>query len=525
MQQSTAPPVTPTAVSPARRVAVLTVMCLALAVVVGMLASLLVAVPDMARDLGATEAQLQWIMNAYGVTFAGLLLLGGALGDRYGRKGVLLAGLAVFTLASAGVLWIDDVNLVIVLRGLAGVGAALVMPMTLSIITNVYPPEERGRAVGVWSGVSFGSALLAVLLAGGLLEAYSWRSVFLVNAVLAALALLAAAVLAPTSRSAVTARLDGVGALLSVVGTGALVFAIVEGPELGWSDGAVLTGFVMGVGGLSAFVWWELRCAHPLLDVRVFRLRGVSAGSLIITAESIAMFGFFFLGLQYLQQILGYSPIRSGLALITMAFGAMVFSPLAPGFARRYGMRAVMSLGMVLIAAGLGVLAVTVDGGGIWAFMSATSLLGAGIAFAATPATEAIVAALPPARQGVASALNDLTRELGGVLGIAILGSVFNTTYRSETGEAVRGLPAEAGDAARDSLAGALRAAAETGGRSGERLADAAREAFNSGMTDALIGGIAVVVLGAAAAVALLSHRGRSGRRRSIPDGSAGGGR
>ncbi|MBL1111110.1 MFS transporter [Streptomyces sp. 110] len=507
MRQSTAPP----AVRPgaAHRTAVLAVMCLALAVVVGMLASLLVAVPDMARDLRATESELQWIMNAYGVAFAGLLLLGGALGDRYGRKGVLLTGLALFALASGAVVPTDDVDLVIGLRGLAGVGAALVMPMTLSIITNVFPPDERGRAVGIWSGVSFGSALLAVLMAGGLLEAYSWRSVFVANAGLAALALVVAAILAPTSKNAEPIRLDVVGALLSVVGVGALVFGIVEGPESGWSDGAVRTGFAVGAGGLAAFIGWELRSARPLLDVRVFRIPGVAAGSLVITAESIAMFGFFFLGLQYLQQILGYSPMRSGLALVAMAVGAMIFSPAAPAFARRCGMRAVMGLGMALIAAGLGLLAATVGGGGIWPFLASTTLLGAGIAFAATPATEAIVTALPPEKQGVASALNDLTRELGGVLGIAVLGSVFNTTYRSDTGDAVRGLPPEAAEATRGSLTGALHTAAELGGRPGAHLADAAREAFAAGMTNALLGGIGVVVLGAVAAVGLLSHRHR----------------
>ncbi|MFD8866859.1 DHA2 family efflux MFS transporter permease subunit [Streptomyces sp. NPDC059590] len=507
MQQSTAPPTAPPHPGAARRTAVLVVMCLALAVVVGMLASLLVAVPDIARDLRATESELQWIMNAYGVAFAGLLLLGGALGDRYGRKGVLLAGLALFALSSGAVVWTDEVTLVIGLRGLAGVGAALVMPMTLSIITHVFPPEERGRAVGIWSGVSFGSGLLAVLLAGGLLEAYSWRSVFLTNAVLAALALAVAAAITPASKQTESARLDVVGALLSVIGIGALVFGIVEGPELGWSDGSVITGFALGAVGLAAFVGWELRTAHPLLDVRVFRLPGVSAGSLIITAESIAMFGFFFLGLQYLQQILGYSPIRSGLALVSMALGAILFSPVAPGFAKRYGMRAVMGLGMALIAAGLGVLAATVDGGGLWPFLASTTLLGAGIAFAATPATEAIVAALPPEKQGVASALNDLTRELGGVLGIAVLGSVFNSTYRSDIADTAHGLPAEAADATRDSLAGALRAATELDDRTGARLTDAAREAFNSGMANALLGGIAVVALGAVAAVALLSRR------------------
>jgi EmrB/QacA subfamily drug resistance transporter len=494
----------PSAVGPGRRTAVLTVMCLALAVVVGMLASLLVAVPGMARDLEATEAELQWVMNAYGVTFAGLLLAGGALGDRYGRKGVLLTGLAVFGLASGAVLLIDDVTLVIVLRGVAGVGAALVMPMTLSIITAVHPPESRGRAVGIWSGVSFGSALLAVLLAGGLLEAYSWRSVFAVNAGLAAVALLAAAVLAPASRAASAAPLDVVGALLSVTGIGAVVFGIVEGPERGWAHGAVLGGFAVGAAALGAFVRWELRTPYPLLDLRVFRLPGVAAGSLVITAETLAMFGFFFLGLQYLQEILGYSPIRAGLALVAMAAGAMVFSPVAPALAKRYGMAVVIGLGMALIAAGLLVLAAVVGGSGIWGFLVATAVLGAGVAFAATPATEAIVAALPDGKQGVASALNDLTRELGGVLGIAVLGSVFNSAYRSEVGRAAEGLPDGSSGTARDSLAGALRVADEVGGARGAEFAGAARDAFNSGMSSALVGGLAVVVLGGGVAVALL---------------------
>lgn len=506
----------PPVVGPGRRTAVLTVMCLALAVVVGMLASLLVAAPGMARDLAATESELQWVMNAYGVTFAGLLLAGGALGDRYGRKGVLLTGLAVFGLASGAVLLVDDVALVILLRGAAGVGAALVMPMTLSVITAVYPPEGRGRAVGIWSGVSFGSALLAVLLAGGLLEAYSWRSVFAVNAGLAAVALVAAAVLAPPSRAAGAAPLDAVGALLSLTGIGAVVFGIVEGPERGWAHGAVLAGFAVGAAALAAFVRWELRAPYPLLDLRVFRLRGVSAGSLVITAETLAMFGFFFLGLQYLQEVLGYSPLRAGLALVAMAVGAMVFSPVAPALAKRYGMAVVIGLGMALIAAGLLILAAVVDGSGIRGFLVATAVLGAGVAFAATPATEAIVAALPPAKQGVASALNDLTRELGGVLGIAVLGSIFNATYRGEVGRAAEELPAGvpegASGTARDSLAGALRVADGVGGARGAEFAGAARDAFASGMSGALLGGLTVVALGGGAAVALL-RRGGSGQR------------
>jgi EmrB/QacA subfamily drug resistance transporter len=484
-----------------QRSAVLVVMCLALAVVVGMLAALLVAVPDIAEDLGATEAELQWIMNAYGVAFAGLLLAGGALGDRYGRKGVLLAGLAIFGLASAAVVAVDDVGVVIALRAVAGVGAALVMPMTLAVITHVFPPEERGRAVGVWSGISFGAGLLGVLLAGGLLEAFSWRSVFVANAALAAVAFVAAALVTPASKDSESAPLDVVGALLSVVGIAALVFGIVEGPERGWGDAAVLAGFALGVLGLVAFVFWELERERPLLDPRIFRLRGVSAGSLVITAETLAMFGLFFLLLQHLQQVMGYSPFRAGLALIPMALAAIVVSPAAPPIAQRYGMRAVMGLGMAVIAVGLGLMSLYADEAAYWPVLASTTLLGTGIALAATPATEAIVAALPPAKQGIASALNDITRELGGVLGIAVLGSVFNTVYRAEVGDATQA------EAPRDSLAAALRAAQELGGQPGAALADAARDAFGSGMLAALLAGGVVVIAGGLAAVLLLPGR------------------
>ncbi|MBP8533135.1 DHA2 family efflux MFS transporter permease subunit [Streptomyces sp. MK37H] len=516
MKSTQTPPSAEAVPSARRRTAVLAVMCLALAVVVGMLAALLVAAPDLARDLRATEAELQWIMNAYGVAFAGLLLTGGALGDRYGRKRVLLSGLTLFGLASAGAVFVDDVNIIITLRGVAGVGAALVMPMTLAVITHVFPPEERGRAVGTWSGISFGSALLGVLLAGGLLEAFSWRSVFAANALLAALALLAAAVLTPPSKDPESAPLDAIGSLLSVAGIGALVYGTVEGPERGWTDTAVLAGFGLGAAGVAAFITWELRCENPLLDPRVFRLRGVSAGSLIITAETLAMFGFFFLLLQYLQQILGYSPFKAGLTMIPMAVAAIVVSPAAPPLAHRYGIRAVMGLGMAMIAGGLGVMVPFVDGTNYWPVLASTALLGAGIALAATPATDAILAPLPPAKQGVASALNDVTRELGGVLGIAILGSVFNTTYRSRTAHATREMPGPVPDSARDSLAVALHAARELGGRSGARLADATRDAFHAGMINALVGGVVVVVAGAVAAMVLLTG-GRSAAGKGRP--------
>ncbi len=509
----TAPPTTPP-VGRRRRLIVLAVMCVALTVVVGMLVSLAVALPAVARDLAATEAQLQWVMNAYGVVFAGLLLPGGAIGDRYGRKGVLIGGLLVFGAASAAVLWVDSVGALIALRALAGVGAALVVPMTLSIITNIFPPEERGQAVGVWSGVFAGGGLLGVLIAGGLLESYSWRSLFVFNIVLVVVALAGTAVFTPTSRDPHATPLDLPGTVLSVAGVTGLVFAIVEGPERGWDDALVVAGFAIAAVGLAAFTWWELRTDRPLLDMRIFRLRGVSGGSLIITVESVAAFGIFFLLLQYLQEILDYSPFVAGLGLMPLAIAMIIFSPGAPRLAHRFGMRPIIGLGVVLIAGGLAVMSMLDAESGFGPVLVGSVLVGAGVAFAATPATDVIVTALPPAKQGVASALNDITRELGAVLGIAILGSVHNTVYRDDAGQAAQGLPAAAADATRDSLAAALQVAARIGGEPGAQLAQAARDAFAAGMSTALLAGVAVVIVGGTAAVLLLPRRGpRAGSR------------
>ncbi|XVQ07606.1 DHA2 family efflux MFS transporter permease subunit [Spirillospora sp. CA-255316] len=499
----------PHAMGRSRRLVVLAVMCVALTAVVGMLVSLAVALPGLARDLGATEAQLQWVMNAYGVAFAGLLLPCGALGDRYGRKGALLAGLAIFAAATLAALWVDGTGALIAWRVLAGVGAALIMPMTLSIITNVFPPEERGRAIGVWSGVFGGGGLIGILVAGGLLEAFSWRSLFVFNAALAVVAVVATTVIVPSSRDPHASPLDVPGAVLSVVGVAALVFAIVEGPERGWSDPLVVAGFAASATGLAAFVWWESRTARPLLDMRIFRSPGVSAGSLVIVIESLAAFGVFFLLLQYLQEILGYSAFRAGLGLLPLAATMIIFSPSAPRLGHRFGLAPVIGAGMALIAGGLGVLSLIDAGSGFWPVLAGGALMGAGVAYAATPATDAILAALPAAKQGVASALNDITRELGAVLGIAILGSVFNSSYRADAGEAARALPAPAAEVVRDSLAGAQKVAAQIGGEPGARLADAARDAFAMGMSNALLAGVAVVVIGGIAAVLILPGRSR----------------
>jgi MFS family permease len=295
----------PTQLTPRHRRAVLAVMCLALMMVVAAVASLNVALPDLARGTHATQSQLQWIVDAYTLVFAGLLLPAGALGDRYGRKGILLIGFVVFGGASLAAIFSNDPSLLIALRAVIGVGAALVMPTTLSIITNVFPEDERGRAVGIWAGIAGGGAMVGLVISGALLEWFSWPAVFTLNVALAVLAFAAAVAIVPTSRSTHEVRLDPIGALLSSLGLFALVFGIIEAPLRGWLDALVLAGFVAGALLLVAFVVFELRRHEPMLDPRLFAQRGFGAGSLSLALQFFALFGFMFVAQQYLQFVLG----------------------------------------------------------------------------------------------------------------------------------------------------------------------------------------------------------------------------
>jgi len=297
---------------------VLAAMCMALATVVSAVSSLNVALPDVARDIHATQTQLQWIVDSYAVVFAGLLLLAGALGDHLGRRHVLLAGLAIFAVAAASALLVDDPGALIAVRAAMGLGAAAIMPATLSIITNVFPEDQRDRAVSIWAGVAGASALVGLLISGALLEAFSWQSIFAFSTVLALLALIAAARVAPNS-TADDAPLDWGGGALSALGLSTLVYAIIEGPDRGWTDPVTLSAFVVAIALMVAFVAWELRQDRPLLDPRLFRLPGFGAGTASIAVQFFAFFGFIFVILQYVQFVLGYSPFEAGAALTPIA--------------------------------------------------------------------------------------------------------------------------------------------------------------------------------------------------------------
>jgi EmrB/QacA subfamily drug resistance transporter len=487
-------------------------MCLALGTVVSAVSSLNVALPDIARDLHATQTQLQWIVDAYAVVFAGLLLLAGALGDRVGRRPVLLAGLGVFSAAAASGLLVDGPGGLIAARAAMGVGAAAIMPSTLSILTGSFPEDRRDRAVSIWAGVAGGSALLGLLVSGLLLEAFAWNSVFAFTALLGVLGLVVAARVAPDSKLD-RARLDLAGGLLSTLALSTLVFAIIEGPERGWGDPLTLASFAAAAVLGGCFLAWELRRDEPLLDPRLFRLPGFGAGTVSITVQFFAFFGFVFVLLQYLQFVLGYTPLEAGLALAPMAVLMMGISPRVPRLLERFGPARVAPPGLLLMAAGFAVFSTAGTDSGYLLVLAGLVLLGVGMALATTPATAAIVASLPAAKQGVASAVNDAAREVGGALGIAVLGSALADRYRAGIPEHISGAPSQLADAAHQALPAAL-AVAERLGPRGAALAAQAQSAFVDGL------GAAMVLAAGATAAAAIFVLWRAPRER--PAGAAG---
>lgn len=485
--------------SPRRRTLILAVVALALMMVVSAVAGLNVALPDLSAATGASQTQVVWIVDAYTLVFVGFLLPAGALGDRYGRKGTLTAGLTIFGAAAATAMLVSSPAALIGLRAVMGLGAAAVMPSTLSIITTSFPPQERGRAVGVWVGVAGGGAVLGLMASGALLEFFAWNSFFGLNVALAVLALVGTLVFIPTSRDADAPRLDPVGAALSLVAAVGIVFGIIEGPDRGWSDALTVAGFVAGTLALVGFVLWELRRAEPLLDVRLFRLKGFGAGSGVITVQFFGSFGLFFIILQYLQYVAGFSPLRAAVALLPLPVFLLPVARNAPRIAAHIGAARVLPVGLLLSATGLAVIATLSAHLVYWHLAVGLAVFGLGMGLAGTPATTAIVSSLPESKQGVGSAVNDLSRELGSALGIAVLGSALSSTYKAHVTPATAGLPARAAHGVESSIAfvnGASDRIAQFGPQ-GRHVLDAARQAFVDGAHTALVTAAVVLVGGA----------------------------
>jgi len=490
---------------------ILAVLCLSLLVIIVDNSILNVALPTLVRELDATNSELQWMVDSYTLVFAGLLLTAGSLGDRFGRRGALQVGLVVFGSGSLLAALSDTPAQLIATRGIMGVGGAFIMPATLSIITNVFPPEERGRAIGLWAGIAGVATALGPISGGFLLEHFYWGSVFTVNLPIVVIALVAGVVLVPTSSDPSRPRQDPVGALLSIVGLVALLFGIIEGPGQGWTAGVTLPSFAVGAVVLATFAWWEARSDHPMLDVQFFKNPRFTAASLGITAVFFAMFGSTFLLTQHLQFVMGYSPLQAGVRLLPWAAVMLVVAPSSARLVERFGTKAVVTTGLALVTVALALLStVPVDstyvGDVLWRMM----IMATGMALVMAPATESIMGSLPRAKAGVGSAVNDTTRQVGGALGVAIVGSVMSSIYRGEIGSFVgaSGLTGDAAEQARASLGGALQVAGQLPGEAGAVLARAAKEAFVAGLQRGVLVAAAAALIGAVVTYRWLPARG-----------------
>jgi EmrB/QacA subfamily drug resistance transporter len=498
---------TPSSTAYQRRWWALLVLCLSL-VVLGMDNTILnVTLPTLARDLGATASQLQWMVDAYILVFAGLLLTMGALGDRFGRKLTLNAGLLVFMAGSGASAFAGSPEVLIAARAAMGIGAALIMPSTLSIITNIFPPTERGRAIGVWTGMAGLGIVLGPVVGGWLLEGFWWGSVFLVNLPVVALTIGAGWPLVPESRDPNATPLDPIGAALSVAALVMLVYGIIQAPEDGWSDPRILAAFGVAAVLSVAFIWWERRLQHPMLRTEFFRNPRFSAASGAIAMAFFALFGSVFLLTQHLQFVLGYTPLQAGVRILPVAT-LVVAAPLAARLAERLGTKLVVAAGLLIVASSLWLLSTVEIGDGYGRVAAMLALLGIGMGFTMAPATESIMGSLPPAKAGVGSAMNDTTRQVGGALGVAVLGSILAAGYGAAIEPALRDAPPPIAQTAGDSIGAAATIAVQAGPH-GQGLLEAARSAFIHGMGDAVQVGAGVAALAALLVLLFLPARGK----------------
>ncbi len=469
-----------------------------------------VALPTLQEDLDATTAQLQWVVDAYSVMFAGTLLLAGSLGDRFGRRRMLLVGLVVFALGSLAAAMAGSADALTVCRGVMGVGGAFIMPATLSILVQVFTdPRERAQAIGIWAAVAGLGIAIGPIAGGWLLERFGWHAIFLVNPPLIALVVIAVLVLVPDSRDPARPRLDIPGAVLSAGGLIALVVTIIQVPDTGLTAGTVSTG-LLAVVLLGAFVWWERRAPRPLLPLELFGQGLFSTSVITVGLVYFGLMGAMFFLPQFLQLVQGLTPLESGLAVLPGALGLLVASVTSPRIALRLGTRWTVVVGLLVAAAGIGSFSTLSAGSSELVIGGTFAIVGLGLGLVLPQATNGVLASVPRERAGMGSAVNDAVGELGGSLGVAILGASMALTYRrhieaaiTAAGDAAQALPREALDAARESLAAASLAAARLPDDVVEPFRQVTAQAFVTGMGWALLIGALVVGLGA-----LLAWRG-----------------
>jgi EmrB/QacA subfamily drug resistance transporter len=501
--------------SSGRRIAVLATVCLAVFAINLDTTIVNVALPSLSRQLGAGTATLQWVVDGYSLAFAALVLTGGSIGDRFGRRPVLITGLAGFAAASALGGVFHSAAVLVLLRFVMGAFAALIYPTTLSIITNAYPDrKERAGAIGIWGAVT-GVGVAVGPVTGGLLLAHFWYgSVFLALVPAALGAAIATAAIVPESRQPGGAGLDLPGLLASSAAIGLLVYTIIEAPQYGWGAARTIGGFAGTVLIGAVFVLLERRTAEPMLDVSLFRVPAFSAASGAVTVAFFALFGFIFLITQYFQFIRGYGTLSTGVRILPVAASIAVGSVLGARLAGRLGTRVVVVSGLVMFGIAFAWIAVSATAEPYLQIAAQMVIMGAGLGLTSTPATESILSVLPPAKAGVGSAVNDATREAGGALGVAVIGSVFASAYLHRlTASPVHALPAPAFAAARSSVAAALAIARHAPGS--PQLVQGVTASFMSGLHFACVVAALVCWAGALAALRL------PGRQRQVQPAAA----
>jgi EmrB/QacA subfamily drug resistance transporter len=487
---------------------ILAVLCASVFIIVVDGTIVNVALPTFVRELGATTSQLQWIVDAYVLVFAGLLMAAGSIGDRFGRKGTLMIGMAAFGGTSVMAALATTPAQLIAWRAAMGVGAALIFPATLALLVNVFTDaRQRAIAISIWAATSGLAVALGPVSGGFLLEHFFWGSVFLVNIPVIVIAMIAIWRVVPTSRDETIRRFDPLGIALSIAGVSVLVWAVIEGPKHGWTSSTSFVAFGLAAVLLTAFIRWERHSDHPMLDVAVFTNMRFTAGSISVAFAFFALFGFIFMVTQYFQFVRGYGTLEAGVRTVPFALFTGMAAPLSAKLAERFGTKAIVAAGLTSMAVGFAWTTRDTATSSYWLVVGQMFFMGGGLGLVNAPATEAIMGALPPSKAGVGSAVNDTARELGGTLGVAIIGSLFASVYSSRLGELLTGspVPADAQRIARDSVGAGVEVARRAGEQAGPQAGAAVKSAVDTAFMDGFRVGswvsAAVVLVGAFIAV------------------------
>ena len=504
---------TPSPPHPANRWLTLAVLCVPLVIISLDNTVLNVALPTLVRKLHASDTELQWIVDAYVLVFGGLMLVSGSLADRVGRKRTFLTGLAVFAACSTWAALSGSAGMLIAARASMGLGATLIMPATLAIITNTFTDRgERQRALGIWAGTTGAGVALGPIVGGLLLAHFAWGSVFLINVPIALLGIATGIPFVPDSRNEHAQRLDLIGSLLSILGLGLVLWAVIQAPVHGWASAEVLGTGAGGIAILAGFVGWEARSSHPMLRLAFFRQRGFTGAVLSTATMMFALMGMLFVLTQFLQFQLGYSALQAGVRMLPAAGGIAVVAPLSAVVVPRLGTKLTVALGLAVVAGGLwqmsGATVTTTYSG----TLAGEIMIGVGAGLVMPAAVGSLMGTLPLQHTGVGSATNGTFLNIGGALGVAVLGSIMSTRYDHDlsASAAAHALPAAVHQAALGSLGAALQVAEHVGGLLGAGLATAARGAFMSGMSLALEVGAGAVCAGLVVALVVLPWRPQS---------------